>query len=254
MKYKAYLIDLDGTMYLGEEKIEAASDFVKRIKEKGLPLRFVTNNSSTTPEKVAAKLNEFDIPATADEVLTSSTAAATYIAEKQKKAKVYMTGEEGLERALLDEGLIFQDSEPDYVVMGLDRKISYEKLAKACLAVRSGATFISTNPDRALPTERGFLPGNGSLTSVVAYSTGVAPIYIGKPEPIMIDIALKELNVSKEEAIMVGDNYATDILAGIHAGVDTLLVYTGVTTEEHLAKEKIKPTYEVKSLDDWEIK
>jgi 4-nitrophenyl phosphatase len=253
MSYKAYLIDLDGTMYLGEQQIEAASDFVKRIKERNMPLLFVTNNSSAKPVNVAQKLNDFDIPALEEEVLTSSMAAASYIAEQKQDASVYMIGEEGLEHALKAKGLVMDDENPDFVVMGIDRHVTYEKLAKACLAVRKGATFLSTNPDAALPTERGFLPGNGSLTSVVHYSTGVAPTYIGKPEAIMIEQALKQLNVSKEDAIMVGDNYATDIMAGINAGVDTLLVYTGVTTKEHLSNVEKMPTFEIQSLDEWKF-
>jgi 4-nitrophenyl phosphatase len=253
MKYKAYLIDLDGTMYLGEQKIEAASDFVKRIKEKGLPIKFVTNNSSARPKDVSNKLNAFDIPATPEEILTSSMAAANYIYDRNKNATVYMTGEDGLSYALKEKGLTMIDEAPDFVVMGIDRQITYEKLAKACLAVRSGATFISTNPDAALPTERGFLPGNGSITSVVTYSTGVNPVFIGKPESIMIDQALKELGVSKEEAIMVGDNFHTDIKAGMNAGVDTLLIYTGVTSKEQVALESSKPTYEMNELSDWEL-
>lgn len=119
------------------------------------------------------------------------------------------------------------DENPDFVVVGLDRDITYEKLAKACLAVRNGATFISTNGDIAIPTERGLLPGNGSLTSVVAVSTGVDPIFIGKPESIIMEQALKVLGIEKNEALMVGDNYDTDILAGINAGMHTLLVHTG---------------------------
>ncbi|OZM55963.1 TIGR01457 family HAD-type hydrolase [Lottiidibacillus patelloidae] len=253
MPYKAYLIDLDGTMYLGEQQIEAASDFVKLIKERNLPLLFVTNNSSAKPENVAKKLNDFDIPALEQEVLTSSMAAASYIADQKQGASVYMIGEEGLEHALTAKGLVFDDENPDFVVMGIDREVTYEKFAKACLAVRKGATFLSTNPDAALPTERGFLPGNGSLTSVVHYSTGVTPTYIGKPEAIMIEQALKQLNVRKEEAIMVGDNYATDIMAGINAGVDTLLVYTGVTTKEHLSSVEKMPTFEIQSLNEWKF-
>ena len=142
------------------------------------------------------------------------------------------------------------DENPDFVVVGLDRDITYEKLAKACLAVRNGATFISTNGDIAIPTERGLLPGNGSLTSVVAVSTGVDPIFIGKPESIIMEQALKVLGIEKNEALMVGDNYDTDILAGINAGMHTLLVHTGVTTVEKLTEYEVQPTQVVHNLTE----
>ena len=145
------------------------------------------------------------------------------------------------------------DEDPDYVVVGIDRTITYEKLAKACIAVRNGATFISTNGDIAIPTERGLLPGNGSLTAVITVSTEVEPIFIGKPESIIMEQALTQLGTSKEETLMIGDNYRTDILAGIHAGIDTLLVHTGVTTKEHLETVEEQPVYTAQTLDEWRI-
>lgn len=250
-QYKGYLIDLDGTMYRGEEQIEEASHFIKALKEKGIPYLFVTNNSTRKPEQVADKLNRFQIPTTKEQVFTTSNATANYIKEKKENASVYMIGEEGLTYALEEVGLEITDENPDFVVSGLDRDINYEKLAKACLAVRNGATFISTNGDIAIPTERGLLPGNGSLTSVIAVSTTVKPIFIGKPESIIMEQALKVLGVAKEDTLMVGDYYDTDILAGINTGIDTLLVHTGVTTKEMLTNYNQQPTYSVHSLEEW---
>ncbi|MBM7651936.1 TIGR01457 family HAD-type hydrolase [Neobacillus cucumis] len=252
-KYKGYLIDLDGTMYKGTERIEAASDFVKKLKENQIPYLFVTNNSSRTPAQVADKLNSFDIPAEEQLVFTTSQATANYIYEQKKDARVFVIGEEGLFSAIEEKGFAAAGEDADYVVMGIDREISYEKLAMACLAVRNGATFISTNGDIAIPTERGLLPGNGSLTSVIAVSTQTKPIFIGKPEAIIMDQALKVLGTSKEETLMVGDYYDTDILAGMNAGMDTLLVHTGVTTKELLKGYDRKPTYTIDSLDEWEL-
>jgi 4-nitrophenyl phosphatase len=252
-KYKGYLIDLDGTMYRGSERIEAASDFVKKLRDKGIPYLFVTNNSTRTPKQVAEKLLDFDIPAEEKLVFTTSMATANYIYEKKKDASVYIIGEEGLHTAFEEKGLKAGGENADFVVVGLDRAINYEKLAVACLAVRNGAVFISTNADIALPTERGFLPGNGSITSVVSVSTQTEPTFIGKPESIIMEQALKVIGTSKEETLMVGDYYDTDILAGMNAGMDTLLVHTGVTTKEHLSGYEKKPTYTVDSLDQWEI-
>lgn len=252
-KYKGYLIDLDGTMYRGTERIEAASDFVKKLRDQAIPYLFVTNNSSRTPAQVAEKLVSFDIPAREEQVFTTSMATANYIYEWKQDATVYCIGEEGLHMALKEKGFQLGGEDADVVVIGIDRSINYEKLAIACLAVRNGATFISTNGDIALPTERGMLPGNGSLTSVISVSTQTKPIFIGKPEAIIMEQALKVIGTAKEETLMVGDYYDTDILAGMNAGLDTLLVHTGVTTKEMLSAYDQKPTYTVNSLDEWKI-
>ncbi|XJZ26808.1 TIGR01457 family HAD-type hydrolase [Bacillota bacterium Lsc_1132] len=252
-EYKGYLIDLDGTMYRGSERIEAASNFVKRLRDNQIPYLFVTNNSSRTPAQVAEKLREFDIPCEEDLVFTTSQATANYIYERKSDAAIYVIGEEGIQTALKEKGFSFAKEDADYVVMGIDREISYEKLAVAALAVRNGAVFVSTNGDIALPTERGLLPGNGSLTSVITVTTQTNPIFIGKPESIIMEQALKVLGVAKEDTIMVGDNYDTDILAGMNAGMDTILVHTGVTTKELLKGYDRQPTYVIDSLDEWEL-
>ncbi|MCQ6278967.1 TIGR01457 family HAD-type hydrolase [Bacillus sp. EB600] len=251
--YKGYLIDLDGTMYKGTERIEAASDFVRRLNEQKVPYLFVTNNSSRTPAQVAEKLRGFDIPAEKELVFTTGQATANYIYDRKKNASIYLIGEEGIRTALEEKGFQFAGENADLVVVGIDRELTYEKLAVACLAVRNGAVFVSTNADIALPTERGFMPGNGSITAVITVSTQINPIFIGKPESIIMEQALKVLGTRKEETLMVGDYYDTDILAGMNAGMDTLLVHTGVTTKEMLAEYNRKPTYSIDSLDQWEI-
>ncbi|WP_456277811.1 TIGR01457 family HAD-type hydrolase [Bacillus sp. AK128] len=250
-QYEGYLIDLDGTMYRGKERIIEACHFVQALKEKGIPYLFVTNNSSRRPSQVAEKLREFEIPAEDDQVFTTSQATANYIFDQKSDASVYIVGEEGIRHAVLEKGLTIQEQNPDFVVMGIDREINYEKLALACIAVRNGATFISTNGDIAIPTERGLLPGNGSLTSVVAVSTEVQPTFIGKPEKIIMEQALKAIGTPPEKTLMIGDNYQTDILAGINAGLDTLLVHTGVTTKEHVKSIVKQPTYIIDSLEQW---
>ncbi|CAK6479033.1 TIGR01457 family HAD-type hydrolase [Peribacillus castrilensis] len=249
--YKGYLIDLDGTMYRGTEQIAEAAGFINDLRKRDIPYLFVTNNSSRTPAQVADKLRSIGISTEDDQVFTTSMATANYIAEQKKGASVYVVGEEGIIEALKEKGMKLVEEHPDYLVMGIDRGVNYEKLSKACLAVRNGAVFISTNGDIAIPTEQGLLPGNGSLTSVVSVSTQVQPIFIGKPESVIVEQALRVLGVPKEETIMVGDNYDTDILAGINAGIDTLLVHTGVTTKERLKQYKEQPTHVVDTLDLW---
>lgn len=251
MKYKGYLIDLDGTVYNGSERIDAAVRFVKELHRYAIPYLFVTNNSAKTPENIAEKLMNMDIPATPKHVFTSGMALATYIHAKKENARCYMIGDKGLQKALEQKNIIPTDIGCDFVILGKDQHITYEKYAKACLAVRDGATFLSTNGDMSVPTERGLLPGNGALASVITASTGVKPVVIGKPERTMMDEALKTLGTSKEETLMIGDNYDTDIQAGIKAGIDTLMVLTGVTQHNDLEGLTEKPTYTANDLDEW---
>lgn len=252
-KYSGYLIDLDGTMYRGTEQIEEAADFIQRLLAADIPYLFVTNNSSRTPAQVAEKLRNFSIPAEEGQVFTTSQATANYIYEQKKDASIYVIGEEGIRTAISEKGFELAEEDAEFVVVGIDRSITYEKLATACLAVRNGATFISTNGDIAIPTERGLLPGNGSMTSVISVSTQTKPTFIGKPESIIMEQALQVLGTSKDDTLMVGDNYDTDILAGINAGMDTLLVHTGVTKKEHLSRYDVGPTYVVDTLDQWKV-
>ncbi|MFZ3576761.1 TIGR01457 family HAD-type hydrolase [Virgibacillus sp. DJP39] len=249
--YQGYLVDLDGTMYQGEARIHAAKEFVDFLHENNLPHLFLTNNSSKTQLEIAEKLNKMDIRATEKHIFTSSMATASYIASQNQGRRVFVIGERGLHEAIEEKGLIITEENPDFVVIGIDREITYEKLTKACLFVRNGATFVSTNSDVAIPTERGLVPGNGALTSVITVSAGVEPIFIGKPEPIIMEQGLKTLGLSKDATLMVGDNYHTDIMAGIQAGVDTLMVFTGVTRFKDFPDLPKKPTYHVQNLSEW---
>lgn len=250
-QYEGFLIDLDGTVFKGKEPIAEAVQFVNELKKRDLPYLFVTNNSTKRPEEVASFLNEMDVPATKENVFTSSMATASYISERTKRARIYVIGEEGLLSTLLDEGHHIVEENPEYVVVGLDRQVTYEKLAKAAHFVRNGATFIATNSDKRLPMENGFIPGNGTLVSVVATTSEVEPTFIGKPESIIIEQALEVIGTAKEKTIMIGDNYDTDILAGIGTGLDTAIVYTGVTRKEQVKTYDKKPTYELDSLLEW---
>jgi 4-nitrophenyl phosphatase len=252
-KYKGYLIDLDGTVYTGKNRIDTARDFIIRLVEEKIPYLFVTNNSLRTPNQVSEMLNEMEIPSTPDHVYTVGQAAASYVVEQNPNARVFLIGEEGVQKPFAELGIQLVTEDPDFVVTGLDRNITYQKLADACVAVRAGATFISTNPDIALPTEKGFYPGNGAMTAVISTSTRVNPIFIGKPEAIIMEQAVKLLGIPKEDMLMVGDFYGTDIMAGINAEMDTLLVLTGVSQREHLKEVDIQPTYVINSLDEWEL-
>lgn len=249
--YKGYLIDLDGTMYRGNKRIEGAAEFIQYLYRNDLPYLFVTNNSAYTQEVISEKLNSMGIFSTPKHVFTSSRATAKFIKQQKKAARCFVIGETGLVRALEDQQLNIVDNDCDFVVFGMDRNITYEQLAKACVEVQRGATFISTNSDLIIPTEHGLLPGNGALTSVITASTGVRPIFIGKPEIIIMEEAVFQLNLHKKDILMIGDNYDTDIKAGIQSGMDTLMVLTGVTEKDALSQVEKKPTYQVRHLKLW---
>lgn len=254
-KYAGYMIDLDGTIYRGKEKIPAAKRFIERLQEHDIPFLFVTNNSTQAPIKVVETLaNNFDIHVKEENVYTSALATADYIADLNKdKRSVYVIGEVGLKQAILDKGFHFEETNPDYVVVGLDYDVTYHKFELATLAIKRGAKFIGTNADTNLPNERGLVPGAGSVIALVECSTQQKATYIGKPETIIMEKALERLGLPKDEVVMVGDNYMTDIKAGINFGIDTMLVYTGVSTRELVRKQEIAPTIELGSLDEWKV-
>ena len=253
--YRGYFIDLDGTMYKGTKRIPAAARFIKRLQENNKEILFVTNNSTRTPEFVAQNLTEnHGINVTANNVYTTAIATADYLDQiAGSKRKVYVVGESGLRKALASRNFEITDQSPDYVVVGLDSEVTYEKLATAVLLIRAGATFIGTNSDSNLPNQRGMVPGAGSIVKLVEYATQKKPIMIGKPESIIMAMALKRSGLDKNQVVMVGDNYHTDIQAAINFGIDSLLVYSGLSTKEDVAKQKIQPTHQVDSLDDWTV-
>ncbi len=256
--YSAYLIDLDGTIYRGSDRIPAAKRFVERLQAKHIPFLFLTNNTTKTPAAVVENLSRnHDIHVQAEQIYTPSLATVSYLKAKNhgdvSGKTVYIIGEIGLVSALLGAGMVLAEQNPDYTVVGLDYDVTYHKFEVATLAVRAGSTFIGTNADTNLPNERGLVPGAGSVISLVEHATQQRATYIGKPEAIIVNAALAVLGQEAENAIMVGDNYETDIRAGINAGVDSLLVYTGISKPEVVAEKEIQPTYQIKSLDEWEV-
>ncbi|RNF39297.1 TIGR01457 family HAD-type hydrolase [Planococcus salinus] len=246
--YKAYCVDLDGTVYRGTEPISSAVSFVRRLQQKNTEPFFVTNNASMTQLQLKQKLARFGVSAQLPRIMSSAIAAAKYIKRWYPGKSVYMIGSEGLEQALVQEGIERVGKDADIVLMGIDPSINYEKLAQACLDIRNGAVFLSTNRDLAFPSERGLLPGNGAFTTLVAASTGVDPVYIGKPEMHMLEAISHEFGYDKSEMVMIGDNYETDILAGLNFGVDTVHVNTGVTPMEKVLEKEQQPTYIVEDL------
>lgn len=254
MTYKGYLIDLDGTIYLGKTPIPAGKRFVESLQEKGLPYLFVTNNTTRSPEVVAQRLaDEFSIHVAPEVIYTASLATIDFMKDHGKGRKVFVIGEAGLIDLILAAGFEWEETNPDYVVVGLDNHVTYEKFVLATLAIQKGATFIGTNPDKNIPTERGLLPGAGSLIAMVETATQTQPIFIGKPEAIIMEKAVAHIGLSKEEVLMVGDNYETDIRSGIQNGIDSLLVLSGFTPKAAVPTLPVAPTYVVDSLDEWDF-
>ena len=252
MAYKGYLIDLDGTIYLGKAPIDAGKRFIDRLQHAKIPFMFVTNNTTKTPETVAARLkNEFDIHVSSDLVYTATLATIDFMNEQAKPKTAYVVGESGLKDAIIQAGYTIDEIAPSFVVVGLDSNVTYDQLATAVLAIQQGACFIGTNPDKNIPTERGLLPGAGSVIAMIEASTQQKAIYIGKPESIIMDKAVEILAMDKKEVLMVGDNYTTDILAGINNNIDTLLVLSGFTQKADVSSLPVPPTYLVDSLDEW---
>lgn len=246
MHFKAILLDLDGTVYRGKKLIPGAAAFVARLRRVHLPLLFITNNSTRTPEQVASHLHAIGLPASPEEILTSAQATAAFIGS----GRVFCIGEIGLVQALQQQGIALAENRVMYVVVGLDRQISYKKIEKAARLIRAGARFIGCNPDRFFPNEDGISPGNGAIIAAIAAACDQKPHIIGKPERPIIDIALRRLQVAPEHAVLIGDNLETDIPAGAHAGVATILLTTGVSRQEDLPQAKTQPTWIARDYDE----
>jgi len=244
---EALLFDLDGTLYRGNEPVPGAGELISGLQSRGMLSLFVTNNSTRTPGEVAEHLREMGIEAPEERIATSAMAAADYARANYPGAAVYAIGEKGLKEALLSAGLRLADrGEPaDLVVQGLDRQLTYDRLAEAVNHLLGGAAFVQTNPDRLLPTDGGFLPGAGSIGAPLQAATGVEPIVIGKPSRILMDYSLRISGTKPENTWVIGDNPYTDLAAARGAGCPSILVLTGLCDadnwEAHCAKAGAHP-------------
>jgi len=242
------IIDLDGVLYRGDEAIVGAKEFIALLQREGVPFLLLTNNSTRTPGQYVTKLAKMGIAIEESDVLTSAQATALYLGRIARPgARVYAIGEEGL-RAALGERYTIAEEGADFVVVGMDTGLTYEKLRVAALLIRGGARFIATNPDKTLPTEEGLVPGNGAVLAALEAATGVAPFVVGKPEPAVFDLALARMGVGKEGAAVIGDRLETDILGGRRAGLITILVLSGATSRQELENSTIKPDLVFKNV------
>ncbi len=243
-KLKAIFFDLDGTVYAGDQEIPGASEFIKRCHAKGIRCMYITNRSNRKPETVCEQLLEYGVPSAPEDVVSTAHAAAYYVGNRS----AYIIGEEGLESAMLEKGAIITDKSPDYVVVSLDRNFNYDKLVVACALIGNGSKFIATNLDPRLKLANRLAPGTGAIVAAVETGTGVKPIVLGKPERIIIDMALDRCGCAADEALVIGDFLQTDIASGINAGIETVLMLTGVSTEADIAATGITPTLVAKDF------
>lgn len=242
-RYDALLFDLDGTVYRGEHAVDGADEAVAAAHEHGVTVRFVTNNASRGPDEVAGHLTDIGIPAAPDEVSTSAQAAAHVLADKVT-GKVLVVGSPALEHEIELVGLTptrTADDDVTAVVQGLSKDTSWRDLAEATVAINAGALWVACNVDPSLPTERGMLPGNGSLVAAVRTATGREPVVAGKPAAPLMNDAIRSANARRPLAI--GDRLDTDIAGAVTTGIDSLLVLTGVTTPRDLIESDLRPTF-----------
>lgn len=248
-RFRAVLFDLDGVVYLGSTPLPGAAAIFKWMDRTDRPYCLVTNNSTKTPAQYQEKLRAMGVEVPIRTVFTSALATARYLLKQYPAGTaIFRIGEVGLTEALVEAGFRLVVDGPELVCVGLDQDLTYAKLQTACLAIRAGAPFIATNPDRTLPTEIGLVPGCGSILAALQTCTDVAPMVIGKPSATMIDLAIELLGVTKEETAIIGDRLDTDIEAGAAAGIATVLVLTGVHHLADIPSFPVAPDYVVDDL------
>lgn len=247
---KCYILDMDGTFYLGNKLLPGALQFMSYLAATGREYLFLTNNSSRSAAHYARKLNSLGWPATPRDILTSGEATALYIRQLKPQASLYVVGTPDLEEELTAYGFTLTDSRPDYVVLGFDTTLTYQKLVTACALIRQGTPFIATHPDVNCPTENGFIPDCGSMLALIKASTGAEPKVIGKPNREIIDVIFQKKCFAPQEMAIVGDRLYTDIVTGRNAGIASLLVLSGETRREDLVAASVRPDYIFENLGD----
>lgn len=247
---KGFICDMDGVIYHGNALLPGAEDFIAWLVAENKDFLFLTNNSQRSRRELQQKLQRLGITIDPVYFYTTALATASFLAQQNPGGTAYVIGDAGLTNALYDAGYTINDVDPDYVVVGETRSYSFEKIQQAVSLVMKGAKLIGTNPDLLLPTDTGSIPGCGSLIAPIEYATGRKPYFMGKPNPLMIRHALRCLNCTREQTVFIGDQMETDIIAGIHAEVDTVLVLSGVTEEKDLIRHAYRPTYVLEGVGD----
>jgi len=243
-----YLIDMDGVLYRGSELIPGAVPFIQQLREREIPFRLLTNNSQRTRRDVVAKLARLRIDIKEEHVFTSAIATARYLAQQKPGGTAYVIGEGGLLNALHQNGYAVVDHDPDYVIVGEGRTFNLEMVEAAVRMIGKGAKLIATNMDANCPTQNGLRPGCGAMVGMLEMATGIKAFSVGKPSPIMMRAARKELDLTTDQTTMIGDTMETDILGGVQLGFHTVLVLSGGTRRDDLKHFAYRPEMIVDSL------
>src|SRR5438105_12453299 len=246
-----FLIDMDGVTYRGTDLIPGADRFVRELRDRDIPFRFLTNNSQRTRRDVVARLVRMGLDVEDEHVFTSAMATARFLEQQKPAGTAYVIGEGGLLTALHQHGYAVVDHDPDYVVVGEGRTFNLELVEAAVRMILGGAKLIATNMDPNCPTQDGLRPGCGALVALLEIAAGVKAFSVGKPSPVMMRAARKELGLTTDETTIIGDTMDTDILGGVQLGFHTVLVLSGGTRSEDLPRYAYRPEIVVESLADF---
>ena len=250
---RSVLMDMDGVLVHEENPIPGAPEFVQRLRERGMPFLILTNNSMYTPRDLVVRLRAIGIEVEPERIFTSALATARFLDDQRPGGTAHVVGEAGLTTALHEIGYVLSERSPDYVVLGETRTYSFEAITRAIRLIRAGARFIATNPDVTGPSTAGLLPATGAVAALITAATGVEPYFVGKPNPLMMRSALRAIGAHSESTIMIGDRMDTDIVAGLEAGMETVLVLTGVTTVDDIERFPYRPSRVVDSIADIDL-
>nr|GLK39454.1 acid sugar phosphatase [Rhodococcus wratislaviensis] len=245
-----YLMDMDGVLVHEEHLVPGADLFLAELRETGTPFIVLTNNSIRTPRDLRARLLRTGLDIPEESIWTSALATATFLANQRPGGSAYVVGESGLTTALHDIGYVLTENDPDYVVLGETRTYSFEAITTAIRLVERGARFIATNPDPTGPSREGSLPATGSVAALISRATGRDPYYVGKPNALMMRSALRAIGAHSANTLMIGDRMDTDIVCGLEAGLQTILVLTGISTRDSVELFPYRPTAVLKSVAD----
>jgi NagD protein len=247
---RSWLMDMDGVLVQEQQAVPGAQEFLARLRELGLPFLVLTNNSIYTPRDLAARLRRAGLDVPEESIWTSALATAKFLDDQRPGGTAFVIGESGLTTALHENGYTLSETDPDYVVLGETRTYSFERITQAIRFIAAGSRFIATNPDNVGPTPDGLLPATGSVAALITRATGVDPYYVGKPNPLMMRSALNAIEAHSETTAMIGDRMDTDVVSGLEAGLETILVLTGVTTPGEAERYSYRPSRIVGSVAD----
>ncbi|MQA79358.1 MAG: HAD-IIA family hydrolase [Streptosporangiales bacterium] len=247
---ECWLTDMDGVLVHEGVPVAGAQEFIGRLQASGRRYLVLTNNSIYTPRDLRARLLVAGIDVPVDRIWTSALATASFLDTQRPGGTAHVVGEAGLTTALHEIGYVLTDNEPDYVVLGETRTYSFEGITRAIRLIDRGSRFIATNPDATGPSNEGALPATGAVAALITKATGVQPYFVGKPNPLMMRSALNAVEGHSESTAMIGDRMDTDIIAGMEAGLETILVLTGVTTRSDVERHPFRPHRVVESIAD----